>query len=237
MGFIARLILRHRLRNIWNFAPAMQHLEKEWKEREELDKKLRRQAATMRRNQSAPVDRSNVIFRGDESVYWGSDLGSWDAVDRAQLDQLMSSLAVLGFRHVGDYVCKKLRAYMQRCLISPDRQSYAVIMAGMGGLMGHEFVSHFNNGAHLTTSTSWLAHSHPEVENYAQYCPGAETAALHERHLWGIGRFRSHKQTEPIELDGTLAGICRLFDEMLGRMKNVESGLISFETMGDEEND
>ncbi len=236
MGFVARLILRHRFAHVWDFSPALRHIEEEFKERQKLHRQMLERAAAMRRERSAPADRSKVLYRGKQSVYFASDLENWSVVDKEQLSQLMSALSDLGFRHIGDFVCRKLREYAQRVLISADRKSWAVIPAGAAGLMGHEFVSHFTNGSHLTTSTSWLAQNHPEVDVYAQFCEGAKTADLHERHLWGIGRFLTHKQTEPIELDDSPGGVCRLFDEILGRMKNVESGLVSFEAVKLDEN-
>lgn len=237
MGFVARLILRHRFGHVWNFEPALKHVEEEWQKRRVMEQQMRRQAAAMRRDRSPPFDRKQVIYRGDVSIYWKADMAAWSVLDSEPREKFDKILIDLGFTYLGDFVCKKLRDYVQRVFIGPDQRSYALLLAGSVGYIGNEYVSHFENDAHLTTSTSWLAQSHPEIEVYAQHCPELTTDALYERHCWGISRFLSHKQTTPVQLDPSLVGLCRMFDKMLERMSTVESSLISFETIDLSESD
>lgn len=232
MGYVARLILRHRFGHIWNFAPALRHIDETWRERRKLEGEMRREVARMRRDCSPPFDRAQVIFRGATSVYWAADMTAWQVLDPKPRIRFDSALKEAGFAFLGDFVCKKVRNYVQRCFISADRHSYALLLAGSSGYLGYEFVSHFENSAQLTTSTSWMAQNYPEIEVYAQYCPNLEPRALFERHIWGIGRFHTHKQAAPVRLDPSLAGLCNLFDRMLARMSAVESRLFSFETIG-----
>ncbi|HMO16268.1 MAG TPA: hypothetical protein PKA83_19270 [Pirellulaceae bacterium] len=238
MGFVARLILRHRFGHTWNFAPALKQIDEEWQKRRTMEQQMRRQAAAMRRDRSPHCDRQQVIYRGDVSVYWKADMAAWSVLEPETREKFDESMNELGFTCLGDFVCKKVRDYVQRVFISPDQRSYALLLAGSFGYISKEYVSHFENDAHLTTSTSWLAQSHPEIEVYAQHCPELTTEALYERHCWGIGRFHSHKQTVAIELEPSLAGLCCMFDKMLERMSTVESSLISFETidLSDSEN-
>jgi hypothetical protein len=231
MGYVARLILRHRFGHVWNFGPALKHVEAKWQQRRLMEQQMRRQAATLRRDRSPPLDRKQVIYRGDVSIYWKANMAAWSVLTPEPREAFDNAMSNLGFACLGDFVCKKVRDYVQRVFVSPDQRSYALLLAGYFGYVGQEFVSHFDNGAHLTTSTSWLAQCHPEIEVYAQHCPQLTTDALYERHGWGIGRFDSHKQTSPVLLDPSLAGLCRLFDKMLKRMSTVESNLISFETI------
>ncbi len=231
MGFVARLILRRRFGHVWNFGPALQHIELKWQERKSLEQKMRRQAASMRRDRSPPLDRTQVIYRGESSVYWSADMVAWSVLEAEPRKNFDTAMDSLGYLYLGDFVCKRVRDYVQRCFISPDYKTYGLIIAGSFGYVGQEFVSHFQNDSHLTTSTSWLAQSHPEVEVYAQHCPELNIEGLYQRHQWGIERFRSCKQTEPVPFEPTLARLCQLFDQMLGRMSQVESQLISFESI------
>jgi hypothetical protein len=226
MGFLASLILRHRFRDVWNFRPAIAHAATKYQERITMQHAMQRNLARMRRENAAPYDRSNVIYRGVASIYWAADLASWDKLDaRPRLD-FEAAMSRMNFTHVGDFVCKKLREYVSSYYISPDHLSYGLIFANRFGYAGYEFVSHFENDAHLTTSTSWLANSHPEIESYAQNHPNLNHDQLYERHLWGISRFRLHKQTVPAQLPGTLPGLAALFDSMLVKMATVENAVI-----------
>ena len=182
---------------------------------------------------SAPCDKTQLIYRGSESAYWAADMGAWDKLETKPLEVFRARIADLGFTTVGDFVCKKLRDYISSFYISPDRRSYGLTFANAFGFAGQEFVSHFDNDAHLTTSTSWMAHSYPEIECYAQHSPEKSLAELYQQHLWGIDRFRTHKQTMPIELSSNLVGVAELYDRQLAKMKTVEGSLISVETIGE----
>jgi len=200
-------------------------------EMQEMMQQQRRKLVHANRERPPRFDRKNVVYRGVATVYWASDMANWESLDPKQREEFHQTMAEMSFGYLGDFVCKKLRDHVQRFYISPDRLSYGVILANDFGYLGYEFVSHFEIDSHLTTSTNWMAHSYPEVEVYAQHCPELKPPNLYERHRWGIERFKTHKQTGPITLDATLAGVAKLFDLVLDRMKNVESKLISFETI------
>lgn len=226
MGFLARLILRARFPHAWDFAPALQSVEEKYQERLRLTHEAQRAAVLMRRQNSAPCDRSTVIYRGNTSIYWAAQMAEWGILEAQPRLDFNAAMAALGFSYLGDFVCRKLRDYMTSYFISPDRRSYALIMANRFGYAGYEFVSHFESAAHLTTSTSWMANSHPEVDMYAQCHPGMKPDELFQQHQWGIERFRTHKETTPVELEATLAGVAKLFDIVLGRAALADSMVI-----------
>lgn len=45
--------------------------------------------------------------------------------------------------------------------------------------------------------------------------PGLEPAALHDKHRWGVERFRTRKGTGPVPLDPALPGVARELDRVL----------------------
>lgn len=231
MGFLARLILWERLGDVWNFQPARAQRVIEYAERRKWQLEMQRAAVQMRKMQRAPCDKSSVIFRGVASLYWKSDMSSWENLESGPREDFDRAMAELDFQLLGDFVSRKLRDHLLRCFCSPDQLCFAVIIGNSCGYAGYEFVSHFQNGAHLTTSTSWMADSHPEIEVYAQCLPGLAPLDLYQRHRWGISRFESHKETRPILLEPTLQCLVRLFDAMLERMSTVNSNLVNFESV------
>jgi hypothetical protein len=126
-------------------------------------------------------------------------------------------LAGLGFAHVGDLVARKQRDIVLRTYVGGDGASYAVLMGKRTMYLGYEFFTRFAAGSTLTTTTNGAVDSHPEVGIYYKTCPGLEVPALHDRHRWGVGRFRTHKGTEPVRLDGTLLGVARELDAAFAR--------------------
>lgn len=78
-GLVAQLILRHRYRHLWNFEPALKHIEEDRQESREEKWQMLRQAAIQRRN-CRPCDRKQVIYRGKVSVYWKADVTAWSAM-------------------------------------------------------------------------------------------------------------------------------------------------------------
>ncbi len=235
LGALFRLIFRHRFGHVFDFRPVLAQVEKAYQERQVYQRQARRKAVRKRKQMEAPCDKTRVVYRGSESVYWAADMGAWDRLEPKPLEDFRAGMDNLGFGHVGDFVCRKIRDHVSSYFISPDGLSYGLIFANSFGYAGQEFVSHFEDDAHLTTSTSWMAHSHPEIDAYAQHCPDKSLPELYQQHLWGLGRFRTHKQTLPVRLPATLAGLAALFDHQLAKMKTVESGLISFETLEMEE--
>jgi hypothetical protein len=87
--------------------------------------------------------------------------------------------------------------------------------------LGFEFFSRFADGSHLTTTTNAAVESRPELKVYVRAHPGLEPAALHDKHRWGIERFRMRKGTEPVTLDPTLLGVAREYDRALARRQCV----------------
>jgi hypothetical protein len=137
---------------------------------------------------------------------------------RARID---AAMAELGFAHVGDLVAKKQRDVVLRTYAAADGTCYGVLMGKRTMYLGYEFFSRFADGSHLTTTTNGAVESRPELKVYVRAHPGLEPAALHDKHRWGIERFRMRKGTEPVPLDPTLLGVAREYDRALARRQGV----------------
>ena len=234
---LARHILSKRLQNVWNFRPAQVQRETDYVELRLASMERRRAAVRMRQMRRAPISRDNVVFRGENSVYWQSDMSSWDKLEQVPREDFDHAMADLNFTLLGDFVCRRMRDDILRCYGSPDGLSYALIVGNCFRYSGYEFVSHFQNDAHLTTTTSWTANSRPEILVYVQHLPNATPAQLYQRHRWGISRFESQQQTLPVTLDQTLQGLVRLFDIMLGKHATVQRELQTVESVSLDDED
>lgn len=235
IGNLAVLMMRHRYSHIWDFKPVLEFVELQYNKRRKEEQIMRRALVKNRKHRSPPLDKSKVIYRGKASTYWKSDMASWTVLEAAPREAFEAALAELGFKWIGDFVCKKLRDYVLRYFLSEDQQTYAIITASAMGYLSFEFVSHFENDAHLTTSNSWIASSHPEIEMYAQVHPELPPKELYEKHKWGINRFLAHKNTHPIRYSEDLSNLCELFDSILIKTATIENDLITVDPVSMEE--
>jgi hypothetical protein len=219
-GELAKLIFRARFRDVWDVGPAEREEEDRRRQQEEMARQFRRAGAAAARKRAAPHD-DDVLLEGAHGRYWRSDFARLDGLEQETRERIDRELAGLGFTPVGDLVAKKQRDIVLRTHVSDDGTSYAVLMGKRTMYLGYEFVTRFADGSTLTTTTNGAVDSHPEAGIYYKTCPGAEVAALFERHRWGIGRFRTHKRTEPVRLDGTLVGVARELDAAFARRATV----------------
>jgi hypothetical protein len=183
---------------------------------------MRRSSVETARRRAAPHD-DQILLRGQQSIYWRSDftqLTELEQETRQKIDQAMSDL---GFQHLGDLVAKKQRDIVLRAYASADGASYGILMAKRRMYLGYEFFSRFADGTTLTTTTNSGVDSCPQAGIYHKTCPGLEVPDLFEKHRWGLGRFRTHRSTEPVPLDGTLLGVARELDAAFARQAMVAS--------------
>jgi hypothetical protein len=215
-GQLATLFFRHRFREHWDFGPAEQEAEKEYRDRLELQKRLRKAAVAAARQREAPHEQA-VLLEGEHSRYWRSDFTQLTELEQETRERFDAELAALGFEHVGDLVAKKQRDVVLRVFASADRRSYGILMGKRTMYLGYEFFSRFADDSTLTTTTNPAVESHPEAGIYYKAVPGLEAAALHAKHLWGIDRFRERRATEPQRLEPTLVGVAREIDHAFAR--------------------
>ncbi|MBD3176529.1 MAG: hypothetical protein GF320_15220 [Armatimonadia bacterium] len=239
-GSLAVLFLRHRYPDAWNFAPAMEHEEREYREAKEMERQLRRRGAEWERSRMAKRI-GEPIYKGHGGAYWRSDVTAFDALDAEVLAKFEDGMAALGFRYLGDVTLKKMRGYALRMYLSPDGLSYADLTVSAFGPLCWEYVSRMADGSHLTTTTNPMAMSRPDVKIYFKEAPGLDPVDLYEKHRWAIGRFESAKNTRPVPLEGTLEGVARAIDEALERTERDEAENpsidVSFVSMDDIEDD
>ena len=145
-----------------------------------------------------------------------SEMTELKSEPRLEFDAAAKSL---GFTWLGDLVAKKQRDIVVRFCISPDRLSYAVLMAKRTMYLGQEFFSRFGDDYTLTTTTNMAVGSQPETGMYYKAYPGLPFEALWEKHLWGLGRFKERKGAQPTPLEAHLLGAAKELDCAFGRVK------------------
>ncbi|WP_152050008.1 hypothetical protein [Tautonia marina] len=207
-GNLARLLLRLRSGNAWDFGPRDAKKAEERQQALDMMRQLRRSGAKMARERAAPHE-AEVLFKGRHSWYWRSDFLQLDQLDpepRATFDAAMTSL---GFTLIGDLIAKKQRDIVLRVFLSNDRLSYAILMAKRTMYLGQEFVSRLADGSGLTTTTLSTVDSVPGAGIYYRIVAGLPLEGHYEKHLEGLERFRTRKGLEPVLLGGTLEDVAR----------------------------
>jgi hypothetical protein len=177
---------------------------------------MRRAGAEAARRRAAPHD-DEVLLRGQCGVYWRSDFTRLEELEQETRARFDTALAGAGFEHVGDLVAKKQRDIVMRGFVSGDRRSYAIVMGKRTMYLGYRFFTRFADGSTLTTALSSTEDSQPERGLNIKIHPGLEPTALYGKHLWGIGRFHTHKATEPVALEPSLLALAREYDHALAQ--------------------
>ena len=212
--FLAKIIMRIRFSEYWDFEPVNEHIEKEYLERIETLGKMRRAAAERARETKA-IRIGEPILRGDTSIYWMSDLEHFSNLDPEFLESYQTSMKELGFKLLGDFTTKRFRDYALRCYISQDQKSYSCITASCFGYLCIDFFSHLSDGSTLTTTTSPMVESRPAVKLYYMDYQDLSTNELYEQHKVLLGRFESKKGALPQPLDPSIEGLARQLDRSL----------------------
>jgi hypothetical protein len=221
-GNLARLLFRLRHHDAWDFRPIEAYKAQKYQERIDWEKQIRGAAVKAARNRAAPHD-DEILLRGEQSIYWRSDFTQLTQLEQETREKIDQAMSGLGFQHSGDLVAKKQRDIVLRAYASGDGLSYGILMGKRTMYLGYEFFSRFANGSTLTTTTNYAVDSDPQAGIYYKTCPGLEVPALFEKHRWGLDRFRAHKGTEPVPLDGTLLGVARELDAAFARRATVDS--------------
>jgi hypothetical protein len=219
-GDLPKVIFKHRFAGHWDVAGHDREAERLDLERSRRESQVRRAAAEAERRRMAPHD-DVVLHRGKLGPYWRSDFARLDELEQETRAKLDAAFAGLGYRHVGDLVGKKRRNVLVRAYAAGDGLSYALLMAKRTMYLGYEFFSRFDDGSNLTTTTNAATDSDPGLKFYTKTCPGFEPPALHEKHLWAVGRFLSRKKARPVAMPATLDGVAREYDRALAQREGV----------------
>ncbi len=220
-GFIARLLLRLRYPETWDFGPYWAKQKQEYVEGLARQRRLRRARAEAARKRAAPHD-PEVLLKGEHSWYWSSDFLRFDQLEPEPRERFDAAMATLGFVQIGDLVAKKQRDIMLRVFQSDDRLCYGVQM-GKGTLyLGSEFVSRLEDGSGLTTTTNDGMESVPKAGIYFRAFPDLDPEALYARHLEGLDRCRELKGVRPVPLGKTLVDVAREIEIAFDRSMNAE---------------
>jgi hypothetical protein len=222
LGRLPQLFLQHRYGEYWDVASYDRQAAREYEELVAQEAAMRRTSVEAARRRAAPHD-EEILFRGQQSIYWRSDFARLTELEQDTRQKIDQAMHDLGFQHSGDLVAKKQRDIVLRAYASADGLSYGILMAKRRMYLGYEFFSRFADGTTLTTTTNSAVDSSPQTGIYYKTCPGLEIPALFERHRWGLDRFRTHRATEPVPLDGTLLGVARELDAAFARQSTVAS--------------
>jgi hypothetical protein len=228
VGFLAKILFRHRFADAWNVAFALEHIEREYLHRLDQTKKMRLASLEAARQRTAPRV-GEVLWVGTQTRFWRSDFDQLTQLEPEPRLQFEAALRNQGFELLGDLTCKKQRDVVLRLGISRDHFTYGVLMGKRTMYLGWEYVTTFADGSSLTTTTNGAASSYPEVGHFIKHAPGLDPAALYEKHLWGIERFRSHRGTAPVASEPTLVGVAKAIDGAFARVEPVQAREMAIE--------
>ncbi|MBX9584188.1 MAG: hypothetical protein K2X87_28140 [Gemmataceae bacterium] len=216
VGNLPKLVFRLRYGDSWEVSAAVREAAEAYREQQEQARQMRRAGAEAARRRAVPREEV-ALYVGGQSRYWRSDFELLTELEQETREKYDATPAGLGFRLVGDLVAKKQRDIVLRTHISADGLCYGVLMAKRTMYLGYEYVGRFADGSMLTTTTNAAVDSHPEVGIFYKVCPGLAAGELYRKHLWGVGRFRAARGTEPVPLDGTLLGLAMELDAAFAR--------------------
>jgi hypothetical protein len=219
-GHLAQLFFRRRFRQPWDFAPVEAERDRQFRERRDQERRLRKMLVARAREQAAP-HAEEVLLRGRHSRYWASDFTRLTELEPEMRAKFDATLTARGFQHLGDLVVQKQRDVVLRVFAREDRLCYGILMGKRALYLGYELFSRFADGSTLTTTTNPMVQSHPEAGIYYQSRPGLDLPALYEKHCWGMARFRTRKGTEPELLAHNLLGVAQEIDQAFARRATV----------------
>lgn len=220
-GNLAKLLLRHRYPDAWDFGPAQQDESKEYADYRAQSREWRRAGVEAARRRAIPHSRE-ALYAGRRSRYYQADIGELDQLEPEPRQQFDGAMASLGFQAVGDLVASRQRDILLHLFVNGERLTYAVLMAKRTMYFGFDFVSRLADDSLLTTTTNGAMASVPDVGVYYRSFPGRAPEALYEKHGEGLERFRRHKNVLPVTLDPTLAGAAREIEMAFERREAAE---------------
>ena len=170
------------------------------------------------------MNTANAVPHSDEVVYEGStgrflsaSMSDLKHVSQDRLQEHDHSMTALGLRCIGDFVADAdQQQQITRCY---GGHGAAIALHGHrhednlfgwsevsdGAFLldfseGHsEFHTHFEDGTLLVTVSIDAALSKPNVGIYCRSYEGVGVSQLWERHLDGISRFQTHRDTLPVD--------------------------------------
>jgi hypothetical protein len=221
-GDLAKLLLRHRYPDVWDFGPAQKHEAEEYEEARIQKRESRRAGVEAARRRAISHDR-DVLYKGRHSWYFRADIGALDQLDPEPRQRFDDTMVSMGFHAVGDLVAKKQRDILLHVFAGGDHLVYGVLMAKRTMYLGYEFVSRLADNSLLTTTTNGSVESCPAAGIYYRSFPGLMPEALHAKHHEGLERFRRHKHVTPVELDPALVGVAQEIEIAFERQQAADS--------------
>ena len=213
VGHLPKALFRLRYAGSWDVAAHDREAAGRLSHLLEQQQRIRRAGAVAARRRADPHD-AEVVFRGRFGPYWRSDFALLTDLEQDTRAAFDAALAALGYRHLGDLVSKRQRDIVVRAFVSGDGACYGCLMAKRTMYLATEFFSRFEDGTSLTTSTSGQNDSVPGAGVYTKVAADPAPAAVHARHAWGVGCFRSRRGTEPVPLAASLAGVAQEYDRV-----------------------
>jgi hypothetical protein len=174
--------------------------------------------AVERFNEAKVVPHSEeVIYEGRTGKFLRASMTDLEHIPQDSLEEYDATMASLGFRWIGDSVSDvDQRQGITRCY-SGHQQAVALLShrnannqfawaeVSNGAVMvdfskgTNEFHTHFEDGTSLVTTSIDAVTSKPEVGIYVRCYEEIPVTKLWEKHLDGIGRFKEHRDTVPVD--------------------------------------
>jgi hypothetical protein len=203
---LGKAVFRHRYGAPWGMADFQRDAAQRRRDRHKRKRTQQRTLVALARKRQAPT-LGPALLRGRQSWYWRSDFALLDSLEQQTRERFDRDALAAGYQPLGDLVAKKRRELVLRAFLSPNRTTYALLMGGRASYFATEFVTRFDDGASLCTTTRGGVASRPGSGVYYKCCPDLSTPELLKKHAWGIGRFLEHRGAKPIQRKGTLLGL------------------------------
>ena len=131
-------------------------------------------------------------------------------------ERVGAAMARLGLSHAVDIVCDRLADVTSRLWAEPERRAYGALNVGLLGSQAVDFVTAFEDGAVLTTTTHEGVPPMPERGLFPRSYPKAGLPVLWHKHLGRVAR-RVAAGARIAPADPDPAAAARMIDDFLVR--------------------
>jgi hypothetical protein len=133
-----------------------------------------------------------------------------------KLEPVDRAFTEIGFVPLGDVHCDRFGELYLRGYAGPDGDTYGCVVAGTFGQFLFEFVTRFDDGGSLTTSTTPNLEDKRKRRIFKRSFPKLNPDGLYQKHRLGIAEITS-KAAKPLPAEATVGGFCRAIDEYIRR--------------------
>ncbi len=158
------------------------------------------------------------IFQGDYACYYDANIRYIPNLDDQALAAMESAMQSLDMVLLGDLVIDGANDLITRGYCRPGGDTWGLHCQSTGGVAYSEFLSLFEDGASLTTTTGQMGANVPEAMIYRSINPDMDEWSLYHRHREMIEEIELERNVSVKKVEPTTKGIAVAIESFYERM-------------------